>query len=416
MDQIKKISNRNYRRFIDIVANSYPGFGLNTDESRLKATVRLLKVQRENPEISTWGYFRDRKLLGGIRLFDFVMTMFETEIPVGGGGLLAVDLLYKREKVARGLMEYFINHYLKMGTCLTTLYPFRPDFYRRMGWGYGAKYNEYVVKPGDFPDFGSKEHIVYLNSKDYSAVKDCYNRYAAVTHGMFRKCKYEFGYFGRPEMRLVGFKQGRRILGYLAFEFKQLEKDNFIRNDIKIFEFIYESREAFSELITFLHTQDDQINLIRFPTSDDHLHFIPYDPRDHSDQLVGMINHRVNAQGIGIMYRVIDTPGIFRQLKKHNFNNGNGRLKITINDSFLKSNNGSTFVDFVNGHSEVISGGKYDVEIKMDISDFSSMLMGVIDFESLYRYRRTEISDPNSLTTVNRIFKSDRKPQCTTQF
>jgi len=416
VSNIKKISARNYRKFVDIIANAYPGFGVNSEDQKRKTTIRLLKVQRENPEISTWGYYKGHKLLGGLRLFDFTMTMYESKIPIGGGGLLAVDLLHKKEKVARELVEHFIQFYLKKGTCITALYPFRPDFYRKMGWGYGAKYNEYTIEPGHLPNGKSKEHITYLDKKDWKAVTDCYNRYADKTHGMFRKCKYEFGYIGKPEVRMVGYRDGRRILGYVAFEFKQLGKDNFIRNNIRIREFIYENRDAFNELITFMHTQFDQINAIHFPSIDDTLHFLPFDPRDGSNKIIGNLNHRTNTQGMGVMYRVIDTPGIFRQMKNHDFNGQTCKLKLTIKDSFLKSNDGSYIIHFNDGQAELKSGKDFEVEIILDVSDFSSMLMGVVKFEDLHLYGRAEITDMRYLPTVNRIFKAERKPDCTTWF
>lgn len=37
------------------------------------------------------------------------------------------------------------------GLALSALYPFRPDFYGRMGYGYGTKKAEYQLRPEAFP-------------------------------------------------------------------------------------------------------------------------------------------------------------------------------------------------------------------------------------------------------------------------
>lgn len=44
-------------------------------------------------------------------------------------------------------MFFYLRHYRERGTPLTALYPFRPDFYRSMGFGFGTK----VVATGQSP-------------------------------------------------------------------------------------------------------------------------------------------------------------------------------------------------------------------------------------------------------------------------
>jgi predicted acetyltransferase len=55
------------------------------------------------------------------------------------------------------------------------------------------------------------------------------------------------------------------------------------------------------------------------------------------------------------------------------------------------------------------------VEIQLDISDFSSLVMGCIDFKSLVRFGLVEISDTNYVSVLNKLFLADR-PMCTTGF
>jgi predicted acetyltransferase len=129
-----------------------------------------------------------------------------------------------------------------------------------------------------------------------------------------------------------------------------------------------------------------------------------------------MVAHESNTQGIGIMYRVINMPALFKALKIHNFNGGTINLKITISDSFFKKNAGSYFVKFNNGRAELRKGGRFEAEIKLDISDFSSLIMGAIDFRSLYQYGLAGISDTKYLVAVNRIFLTESRPVCMTEF
>ena len=417
MSRIKRIGVGDYDRFIDIVVNAYPGMGVqDTEEEKKRVRERLLQLEKSDPKIRTYGLYRNNELLGGMRLFDFDMTLFETCIPVGGVGLVAVDLNHKKERVCKELIEFFHQHYLDKGACMTSLYPFRPDFYRKMGYGYGPKLSQYYIKPDDLPRGKTREHIHFLTSKDFPAMEACYNRYAAKTHGMMKRMKHELPGFGRRHLKMIGYKSGNKILGYMAFSFRNLRKDNFILNDIIIEQIIYETPEALSEMMAFLHTQADQINAIVFNLLDDNFHFLPFDPRNNSRNLTAPVYHESNIQGVGLMYRIIDMKRLFAILVQHDFNGQNIKLKIGLKDSFQPTNAGDYIVHFIDGKPTLKSKGKYDVEIEIDIAEFSSLLMGCVDFKSLYNYGLAGISDLKYLDTVHRLFLADQKPVCWTQF
>ena len=182
---VKKLPQKDYADFVNIVVNAYPGFGIRSDKDKESFHKRLLRVNHDDPHVNYYGCYQGKQLLGGIRLFDFTMTMFGAKVAIGGGGLLAVDLMHKKEKVARELMIFFINHFRKKGVTMATLYPFRPDFYKKMGFGYGTKLNGYTIKPGNLPSGGAREKVGYLKKKEWPAMAACYNRFADKTHGMF---------------------------------------------------------------------------------------------------------------------------------------------------------------------------------------------------------------------------------------
>jgi predicted acetyltransferase len=314
------------------------------------------------------------------------------------------------------MVDFYIDYYSKRRTSILALYPFRPDFYRKMGWGYGAKVNQYRIKPIDLPAGQLKTHIVYAAKKDLPALNACYHRYTAKTHGMIRRTKTYGGVLFREGNKVVAVKKGNKIEAFMVFSFKTSTDENWLDTQIDIAELIYENREALSELLAFLRSQSDQVNRIQYATHDEFLHFLPHDPRSESGRLIPPVAHETNISGVGIMYRIIDTHGLFRALKNHDFNGQNCRLKITVLDTMYPKHAGSYIVHFVDGKPQVKSGGKFDVEISMDVADYSSMVMGVIPFDKLYEYGLAEISEKVWLTTVTKIFSVDRKPMCITQF
>jgi hypothetical protein len=76
------------------------------------------------------------------------------------------------------------------------------------------------------------------------------------------------------------------------------------------------------------------------------------------------------------MYRVLDTLRIFETLADRDFNGESTRIKLTIRDSFLPENSGSTLIQFKGGEAKVLERGRYDVEVTMNVEWFSSLIMG----------------------------------------
>jgi predicted acetyltransferase len=416
VSQIKKLPKKDIDVFLNIAVNAYPGMKIYTDEEKRKLKRRVLGYLAKDPTMALYGLYRKGKLLGGMSLHDFTMTLLSAKASIGGVGFVAVDLSHKKEKVCKELIVFFLQHYRRKGATMTALYPFRPDFYRKMGFGYGTKISHYRIKPADLPRGKSRDHIRTLQKRDQKAIVDCYNRYAEKTHGMMRKSAYEIGMYAKPSVKVVGYKRGSKIQGYVAFSFRSVKESNFVLNDLIVEELIYENPDALSELMAFLHTQADQIDRIVFNTHDEHFHFLPHDPRDGSENLFPSVYHESNLQGVGIMYRVIDTTGLFRILKGHSFGNQNCKLKMSITDSFFGENQGNCIVHFVNGKPRVKKAASFDVEIKLDVSDFSSLVMGAVDFRSLHSYGLAEISDDQHVGTVNRLFLTEEKPRCMTHF
>lgn len=416
MREVRRLSGEELVAFARIVANAYPGFPAQTEEEHQRMAQRF-REQANAPARSFHGLFEAETLLGGMEVFDFTMNLHGTQTPAEGVGLVAVDLLHKKEHAARDLLRFFLSLSREKGAALTLLYPFRPDFYKQMGFGYGTKLSEYRVRPSALPNGRTKQHIAWLSQADVPVVLDCYQRCQARTHGLIQRAHAEVArFFTAVGKRVVGYKRDGQILGYLVFSFAPHDQDNFLINDLQVDEVVYETREALAELLTFLHSQADQIRFVVIRTQDEAFHHLLSDPRNDSEVLLPSVYHPSNVQGVGLMYRVIDLPGIFERLREHDFGGQSCRVKITIADGFFLTNAGSLVVDFREGKPSVSEADTADVEIRLDVAEFSSLLLGVVSFRSLYRYQLADISDPQYLETINRLFLVEEKPVCLTAF
>jgi len=413
---IRNIPKKDFPAFADIVANAYPGMNIRTSDEKKKMIQRLNKASKD-ARTKYYGLYARNKLIGGMALYDFTMNFHSIMLPTGGVGLVAVDLLHKKEHVCKKLIEFFHYLYRKKKTPLTALYPFRPDFYKKMGYGFGTKMNQYYIRPADLPNRGSKRNVRYMMANDRTKIKTCYSRFHASHHGMFteRSTKWSF-LFASPTDRVIVYTQGNLVRGYMVYSFKKVQDTNWIKNDLVIHEFIYESPQALQGLLTFIHTQSDQIHRVVYATQDDSFHHLLSDPRNGTDKMFVLLAHEVNAEGIGIMYRVIDVKGLFNKIKSHDFNGQTCIITLTIKDDFLPENKGSIVVRFKHGKPEVLDTIKSEVELSMNVADFSSLIMGVIDLKDLYMYGLVDISKPRFIERLNRLFSSMERPITTTQF
>lgn len=410
------LGEQGIKDFIKLAGLSYPSTNLNTPEDIQRMVDKYLKIQNEDPTAKIYGAFRNDQMLGGMQLHDFIFNFNGKELPAGGVGFVAVDLLHKKERIAKDIISYFIDHYRQRKVAVAMLYPFRPDFYKKMGFGYGTKMNQYKVKPATLPKMDVKENLSYYTEQDKEQLIDCYNRFAARTHGMIKRTNIEISNIIAPGKNSVVYKKEGKIEGYVSFFFKKATEVNAFKNDIVVRELIYDNLEVFKQLLNFLHTQFDQIETIIFHTQDEYFHYLLSDPRDGSSNHVAPLCEQTNLQGLGVMYRVIDIAEFFSQLAEYHFGNQDITLKLNIADSFVEENSKPLLVQFRGGQPQILESSSFDAEISMDISDFSSMVMGSVEFNALLRLGLVQISEEGLADRINELFRSKVKPMCTTLF
>jgi predicted acetyltransferase len=416
MTTIRPLADEEIAPFARIAANAYPAMRLGTEEEA-RGFAERLRDRMDPPADTLYGAFRDDTLVGGMRLIAFHMNVRGVTAPTGGVGLVAVDLLHKKEKVARDLIASFLDWCGERNTAFAALYPFRPDFYKRMGFGYGAKSNQYRLRPDAFPAGGDRSGLRYLSIADKEAMGACYARVQRRTHGMMEKLPNELNrYLQNTDARVIGYERDGILSGYLAFGFDNDPKGNFIVNNLHVRELIYESLEALAALLAFLNSQADQIARVVIETQDEAFHHLFTEPRDDSGLLIPSVYHQTNTQGIGIMYRVVDTRAAWAALSSVDFAGETLRLRLHARDSFSPANDQPITVAFANGKPRVVEESQHDVALELEIAEFSSLLMGAVDLESLSLYRLAEVSDAKWLPRLTRLFATPRKPITTTPF
>ncbi len=414
MRTIREVEENELDEFLRITIEAFPGMKVSGPEEQTRMLARLARVMKE-PIVHFFGVYEAARLIGVMRFYDFTMRLHETDALVGGVGGVAVDLRHKKERVAADMIRFFLDYYRDKGAPLTALYPFRPDFYHRMGFGFGVKLNRYSFPPGALTA-RPKARVEFLSADDKAAVGDCYERFRLRTNGLLQLPPHVLdSLFTDPAMRLVGVRDGDRVRGYLLFRFDPAAGDNWLANDLTVRTMVYDDAATLAALLGFLRTQADQAQRVIYETQDDTFHFLLPDPRDGTGNLLAGLWHETNTQGAGIMYRVIDTPRLFEVLRDHDFGGATATLGLTLTDTFLPENTGRTVIRVEDGQA-TLTNRPTDIEIGLNVSEFSSLVVGAVDFARLYGYGLATISDPAAVPLVDRLFRAGQRPWCMTHF
>ena len=415
MRTIREIHEDELDELIRITVEAFPGMKVESRADRDRMRERLVKVMNE-PIVHFFGVFEGAAMLGVMRCYDFTMKLRETRALVGGLGGVAVDLRHKKEHVAADMVRFYLDYYRQKGAALTALYPFRPDFYHRMGFGYGVKMNRYSFRPDALPAAGVGAVVDYLTADDRDDLAACYERFLARTTGLIELPPHMLdALFDDTSARIVGYRQNGALRGYLVFRFEAAPGENWLTNNIQLRTLIYDDAAALLALLGFLRKQADQAGRIIYETQDETFHYLLDDPRDGSGNLLAGLWHQANTQGLGIMYRVIDAARLWAVLGDHDFGGVTLRMRLDLTDTFFPENAGSYLINVSEGRA-TLGSGTADVELGMDIADFSSLVVGAVDFERLQAYGRVNLSDAGMANVVNRFFAAGRRPWCLTHF
>jgi predicted acetyltransferase len=216
--------------------------------------------------------------------------------------------------------------------------------------------------------------------------------------------------------QLIGVNRSGHLGGYVVFTFEKGRHDNFMSNTIHIHELVYDTADDLGELLTFLHTQADQIETISYNTQDESFFYLLHDPRaDAGAMLPQTIAHQDSTRGLGIMYRVLDIVHLLDTLSDHNFGGVTCRVQIDLRDSFFPENAGSHVIDVADGAARVAQRAVPEVSLSLDIADFSSLVMGAVTLRKLAAYGLATLSDNRYLSRLDQMF-SGPQPVCLTSF
>ena len=398
-----------------LLADAYPIMGVTTVDE-LARQVEKTQQYAGDPGTAFVAAFRGAELVGAMRLYDYVMNARGHDVLTGGVGAVAVSPAHKRTGIARALLGWYLDHYRARGAPFAILWPFRTDFYRAIGFGYGTPFHRYRFAPATLHDEGARGTVRFLEQRDADALIACYERVRARTHGFIAKHRVSTErMLGDAALRHLGVEDGGVLRGFMqtsaaAGGERMRNTDELIVRDL-----IYEDDAARAALLGYLRAQRDQFARVVIESQDDALYLASDDPRDGSDLAVAPpAAHRVAETGLGLMYRILDVPGALATLPASAL----FTLRIDVQDAFHPPTAGSWTVRFgPHGAPRCDDGAaRPDAALSIGIAELSSVVLGSLRLRDVVRQGLASIEPASALPQADAAFRADDKPQCVTRF
>ncbi len=412
MREVRKLEKNQLKDALSIAAKAYPMMGLTSELKLQEFETRIL--EDFNQESGTWyGLFEDSILLGCMILYDFVINYYGHEIKAKGIGAVAVEFLHKKQKVCKELLHWYLEYSLKQKYPLAMLYAFKPEFYYKMGFGYGTTCYNYVTKPNLIPKSNENYKMDYLNQSDVDDILAFYHEIYQGIHGMTpRKEKNIAALLKTPGLYFVCYREQEKLTALLVFRLISNDSTN-NETDMEL-DLLFTTPIGLKAAMNFLNSQSDQVRQISISTlyKDFFYNFADIRHIDHKVLKQPGYHHTYDA-GMGIMYRSLNSIEL---ITKRPSTLDNIKIRFILNDSFVEDCPKDFVMEWKAGKASLSKSKKYDLELKFDVSDFSSWILNAIDITTLYQYGLVEISDKKYIPFLEQAFYYQQKPTCLERF
>ena len=318
----------NLSAYVDIVRDAYPLFASEKDAMLDRFRSMLIGGY---PQLI--GAFEpDHRIVGIYAHFTFAATILGRGLSATGLGMVGTALDRKKAKVALSVVRDFVRRSRRSGAQLSFLYPFRHDFYARMGWGPVGQSRQHTLPPEAFPLYPERSMVRQVRDPGWEEL-DRIHRQAIGRRGSLGLSRHPLRWkgqlMGSPLAFLVdaprtggtapregtppseGAANGPE--GYLLARFtKRADLPDLFKYDLEVSEMEWITPRALRALLGFLSSQRDQVMevVLDWP-ADGHLDAVLLDPARRNTS--ALRNHQSPGPqvGLGVMLRLEDPPTAF---------------------------------------------------------------------------------------------------------
>lgn len=284
-------------------------------------------------------------------------------VPMLGLAAVAVALPHRRRGLGAELCTEAIRRGAERGEVASVLYPFRPDYYERLGWGLVGELHDYRFRTRHLPAYPEADAVREAVEADYDAVTECYDRVATRSNGLIARddSVWEYALAGaeigvlpvaeargslaprdHPRRWVVVYEEDG-IRGYALLRIVDTRAGRDRRVDIR--ELVAETEAAYRGLLGYVASRADALPLARhFARPDERFGDRLRDPRPPRHRSARSLYFPTCRVVRGPMLRILDLPRALRLRPWYHRGGGRGprgTLRIAVTDPQLPRNEGA---------------------------------------------------------------------------
>jgi predicted N-acetyltransferase YhbS len=350
-------------------------------------------------------------LVGACKIYPMTQYIGGVAMRMMGLAAVAVDPSARREGIGARLCVRAMEAARARGDVISTLYPFRADYYRRLGWGLVGELHEYGFLTSALPRYPDSRHVrPARGAADARDIAACYDRAVARSTGPIERDPTVWGYrlYGEefatgplaasgvpasvPEPSGQGsfavvFDRGG-VCGYALLHGSASSEPRESR--LRIRELVAETEEAYRGLLGYIAGRSDRWPVGRYAARPEERFGdrLP-DPRRHGAPPRRSL-HFSTAQILrGPMLRILDVPRALGLRRYFGASPAASRrsadLDISVADPQVKANTGTWRVRIRGGDATVepLAGPRGDpeyeaagVRLEVDASTLARIFTG----------------------------------------
>lgn len=420
---VRRLNPDNLDAFTRIYLDAYPS-GKNISEECYRMYFdRNLESMLEYEHVNFFGLFEGDELIAIMKLIDFEMNFFGEMKKSTGLMSMGVHPLHKRKGAARELVSFFEEYTEDTGGLVSMFLPFRVDFYRKMGYGYGTKLDEYRIPTVQLPICRDISNLRIVKKDEVSKILTCHSEFVKRYHGAVKKFGEEIrDILADDNKRYLGYFDGEEMKGYAAFDFISESDVNYTLNRIEVSELVYSNGDVLRSLIGGLRMQADLAQNIVIRTGEADFYHLLDSPQDTSGNYIKYGFLQTNVSAMGNMYKIPNIKWFIDNTKNRRFVMDNIKITVRVKDEFKNTEEEFSLIfrtsdigNYSNWfYSEDLDDSEF--EIICNLADLSSLLMGSAEFAPLVRMGIVKISDVAEIERLDRLFHYCQKPFTNTDY
>jgi predicted acetyltransferase len=250
------------------------------------------------------------RIAGALKITPFRQYLGGVALPMMGLAAVGVAPWARRQGVGAQLCGQALVKAWERGDVVSVLYPFRPEFYRRLGWGLVGEMHGYRFAPEQLRDAGDP-HVRLAEPGDLPGAMTCYARVARASNGMIERDDVLFKrLLETPATHL--FVTDPETRGYLIVRYGRARSAD--RRVLHVRELVAEDDEAYTRLLSWISRQRDLWRRVRYDaTTDEHFAHRLADPRPPGFLPARWLWAPVARVIRGPMLRVLNVEAVFRE-------------------------------------------------------------------------------------------------------